>query len=618
MEKKDRVQGKRQKPISAGAERTLQQALALHQLGRLAEAERLYRQILQQDPNHIDALHLLGMAALQAGQKERGVRLLEKVIRIRPDIASAHSNLGVALRDLGRFTEAVASCDKAIALAPESAEPCNNRGVALVDLGRFAEALTSYERAIALKPDYAEAYSNRGNALRGLHRLEDAMASYDKAIALNPRSAAAHTNRGVALEELRQFDEALVNHERAIALKPDYAEAHNNRGITLRDLNRLEEAVASYDKAIAIEPQYAEAYSNRGLALRDLKRLDAAIASYDKAIALKPNYAEAYFNKSLCCLTAGDMAQGWKLFEYRKKMVRPMGYRPYTRPTWLGEDDLTGKTLFLYWEQGLGDTIQFCRYARLTLSRAARVVMSVQDPLVRLLRPMEPQIEIIGADQEPDDFDFHCPLMSLPLAFGTTGETIPSAPRYLAADPALKAQWAERLPPGPRPRIGLAWSGNPIHPNDHNRSMTPALLQPLLSINADWFCLQKEIRAQDAETLEGFPKITLLGESLEDFADTAAVIEALDLVITVDTAVAHLAGALGKPVWILLPFSTDWRWSPDREESAWYSSARLYRQPRIDDWPSVIARVKADLIVQFGDNEINMASGGSQSDPPKS
>ncbi|HWA80821.1 MAG TPA: tetratricopeptide repeat protein [Acetobacteraceae bacterium] len=599
MAKRDRVQGIRQKPISAGAERTLQQALALHQLGRLAEAERLYKQILQQDPNHVDALHLLGMAALQAGQKERGVRLLEKVIRIRPDIASAHSNLGVALRDLGRFTDAIASYDKAIALTPESAEPHNNRGVALADLGRLDEALASYERAIALKPDYAEAHNNRGNALRELNRLEEALDSYDKAIALKPRSAEAHTNRGIALEELRRFDEALASHERAITLKPDYAEAHNNRGIALRDLNRLEEAVASYDRAIALEPHYAAAYSNRGLALRDLKRFGEAIASYDKAIALKPNYAEAYFNKSLCCLTMGNMALGWRLFEYRKKMARPMGYRPYARPAWLGGDDLTGKTLFLYWEQGLGDTIQFCRYAGLALSRDARVVMSVQDPLVRLLRGMEPQIKILGADQEPDLFDFHCPLMSLPLAFGTSWETIPSMPRYLAANPELKAQWAERLPPARRPRIGLSWSGNPIHPNDHNRSMTAELLHPLLCLDADWFCLQKEIRAQDAEALKKFPKITLLGERLEDFADTAAVIEAFDLVISVDTAVAHLAGALGKPVWLLLPFSTDWRWWPEREESAWYPSARLYRQPRIDDWPSVVARVKADLLAQF-------------------
>ena len=600
MAKKDRVQATRRKPISPGAAQALEQALALHRMGRLAEAERLYKRILQQDPDHVDALHLLGMAALQAGQKERATRLLEKVIRIRPDIAAAHSNLGVALRDLGRLAEAVASYDKALALAPDFAEAHNNRGVALADLGRFAEALASDERAIALKPDYAEAHNNRGNALKGLDRLEEALASYDKAIALNPRSAEAQSNRGVALEALRRFAEALAVHERAIALKPDYAEAHNNRGIVLRDLGRLAEAVASYDKAIALAPRYAEAYSNRGLTLRDLKRFDAAIASYDKAIALKPDYAEAYFNKSLCCLTAGEMAQGWKLFEYRKKMARPMGFRPYARPTWLGEDDLSGKTLFLYWEQGLGDTIQFCRYARLAQARGARVVMSVQDPLVRLLRQMEPPIEILGADQELDGFDFHCPLMSLPLAFGTSRETIPSMPRYLAADPALKAQWAGRLPGGARPRIGLAWSGNPIHPNDHNRSMRLSALQPLLSMEAEWVCLQKELRPDDEAALaEGRP-ITFLADALKDFADTAAVIEALDLVITVDTAVAHLAGALGKPVWILLAFSADWRWPPDREESAWYPSARLYRQPRIDDWPSVIARVGNALAARFG------------------
>jgi len=600
LAKKDHVQGARQKRIAAGAAETLEQALALHQMGRLAEAEQLYKRILQQEPDHIDALHLLGMAALQAGQKERGARLLEKVIRVRPDIAAAHSNRGVALRDLGRLAEAVASYDKAIALAPDFAEAHNNRGVALADLGRFAEAIASCDRAIALKPDYAEAHNNRGNALRGLDRFEEAVASYERAIALNPRSAEAHANRGVAFEELRRFAEALAASDRAIALKPDYAEAHNNRGIALRDLNRLEEAVASYERAITLEPDYAEAYSNRGLAFRDLRRFDEAIASYDKAITLKPDYAEAYFNKSLCCLTMGEMAQGWKLFEYRKKMARPMGYRPDARPTWLGTEDLAGKTLFLYWEQGLGDTIQFCRYAGLAQARGARVVMSVQDSLARLLRPMEAPIEIIGADQAPDAFDFHCPLMSLPLAFGTTRETIPSMPRYLAADPRLKAQWAERLPGGGGPRIGLAWSGNPIHPNDHNRSMRLAALQPLLSMEAEWVSLQKELRPDDEAALAECRPITFPGEALEDFADTAAVIEALDLVITVDTAVAHLAGALGKPVWILLPFATDWRWPLDREESTWYPSARLYRQPRIDDWPSVIERVRNALASRFG------------------
>jgi tetratricopeptide (TPR) repeat protein len=536
------------------------------------------------------------MAALQTNELERGIRLLDKAIRISPDVAPAYSNRGVALRDLGRLAEAIASYDKAIALAPDFAEAYNNRGVALSDLRRFDEAIASYDKAIALKPDYIQAHNNRGIALRGLRRFDEALASYDRAIALNKDYAEAHNNRGVALRDLKRFAEALACHERAIALRPEYAEAHSNRGLALKDLNRFDEAIASYDRAIALAPRYGEAHNNRGLALRDLNRFDEAIASYDRAIALKPGYADAYFNKSFCYLTMGRLAEGWKFFEYRKRKPDPIGFRPYARPIWLGGESLAGKTVFLYSEQGLGDTIQFCRYARLVKAEGARVVLSVQDKLVRLLRPLEPAIAIMGEAQAPDAFDFHCPLMSLPLAFGTTPETIPSEPRYLLADPALKAEWAARLPPKTRPRIGLAWSGNAAHLNDHNRSLDPGLLAPLLPFDADWFCLQPELRDIGPRDWSG---ITFLGEALTDFADTAAVIDQLDLVITVDTSVAHLAGALGKQVWILLPFSSDWRWLLDREDSPWYPSARLFRQRRIDDWPSVIAQVRSELVSRF-------------------
>ena len=266
-----------------------------------------------------------------------------------------------------------------------------------MDLKRPAEALASYDKAIALKPDYAEAHNNRGNALKDLKRPAEALASYDK----------------------------------AIALKPDYAEAHNNRGNALKDLKRPAEALASYDRAIALKPDYAEAYNNRGNALKDLKRPAEALASYDKAIALKPDYAEAYWNQSLCLLLMGHFEQGWRQYEWRKKLNEPMGVRSYPQPVWLGEENIAGKTLFIYWEQGFGDTIQFCRYAKLVEARGAKVIMSVQQPLCGLLKQISPTIQILKPNEEPTDFDYHCPLLSLPLALGTTLETIPAEQQYL-------------------------------------------------------------------------------------------------------------------------------------------------------------------------------------------
>jgi tetratricopeptide (TPR) repeat protein len=572
---------------------------ALQELGRFAEAVASYERAIALKPDYAEAHNNRGVVLAALGRFDEAIASYERAIALRPNYAEAHSNRGAALQELGRFAEAVASYERAIALKPDYDELHRNRGVVLAALGRFAEAVASYDRAIALKPDYAEACCKRGNALQALKRFEEAVASYDRAIALRPDYAEACNNRGVALLALGRLAEAVASYDRAIALKPDYAEAHSNRGFAMRSLGLLDEAIASCERAIALRPEYAEACNNRGVALHDLKRFAEAIASYDRAIGLRPDYAEPYFNKSLCSLVTGDLAQGWELYEWRKKKANPSVHRRYPQRAWLGGEPLAGKAVFLHWEQGFGDTIQFCRYARLLRRRCARVVMSVQDPLVRLLVQMEPEIEILGADQDPGTFDFHCPMMSLPLAFGTTLETIPSAPAYLASEPDLRERWDARLPAGARPRIGLVWTGRPTHDNDRNRSMEGRQIRPLLSLDADWFCLQKEVREGDVATLKDCGRIVFLGDGLEDFADTAAVISLLDLVISVDTSVAHLAGALGKPVWVLLPFCPDWRWLVDRDESPWYPSARLFRQPRIGDWAAVVERVKSELPLRF-------------------
>jgi hypothetical protein len=315
---------------------------------------------------------------------------------------------------------------------------------------------------------------------------------------------------------------------------------------------------------------------------------------------LQPDYVDAHWNDGLLLLLTGDLEQGWRAYEWRKKLTRSEAARTYPQPLWLGEQDISGKTLFIHWEQGFGDTIQFCRYAKLAKSRGATVVLEVQRALLGLLRQLSPEIELITPDKTPDAFDYHCPLMSLPLAFGTTLKTIPAEPHYLQADAALRAKWSARLEAvcprsGTKPRIGIAWSGSLTHQHDHLRSIGLAECLPLFKMDADWVCLHKEIRDDDRAALKLFNGLKFFGDELDDFSDTAALVDLMDLVISVDTGIAHLAGAMGKPVWILLAFSPDWRWLLDRDDSPWYPSAKLFRQPHPRDWASVIDQLARRL-----------------------
>ena len=512
-----------------------------------------------------------------------------------PDQAEAYYKRAATLRDEGRFAEALAAFDNALALKPDYAQAHNGRGIMLAHLNRNAEAVGDFDRAIALKSDYAEAHNNRALVLQGLGQFEEALISLDRAIALQPDNARAHNNRGVVLHGLERDDEALASHDKAIALNGSYAEAHYNRGIVLHESGRLNDAVASFDRALALKPDYAAAHNNRGNVLFDLNRLEAALVAFDAAIALTGGFAEAAVNKSYCLLRMGHFEEGWRLHEWRKKTERPVGHRSFSRPVWLGDADIEGKSVFVHWEQGFGDTLQFCRYANLLQAHGAEVVMSVQEPLHRLMSHSMPNIRVLKNDVVATAFDYHCPLMSLPLAFGTTLQNVPGTVPYLFADEERQMTWAPRLRPSAKPRIGVAWSGNAEQRNDFNRSIGLAGLAPVLAIDADWISLQKEVRDIDRPLLQKFRQVSHYGELLNDFSDTAAVIAAVDLVITVDTSVAHLAGAMGKPVWILLAYTADWRWLVDRDDCPWYPTARLFRQQAPHSWDGVVAGVVAAL-----------------------
>jgi Tfp pilus assembly protein PilF len=429
-------------------------------------------------------------------------------------------------------------------------------------------------------------------ALQRQGRLPEAATIYAAVLAADGNHVDALRNLSIIRRHERKFDEALALIRRAIAVAPKSAEAHDQLGNILQALNRPAEAIGWHERAIALRPDYVEAYNNLGIALAALHRLADAIAQYEKALALKADYAEVHYNESIARLGLGDFAAGWRKYEWRWDRFNSQHQRRnFPQPLWLGGESIEGKTILLHADQGLGCTLQFIRYLPLVARRGARAVIEVQRPLVPLLAGLPDAPAIVARGDRLPDFDFHCPLLSLPLAFATTIETIPADVPYLAAPAPEIARWRAQLPRDGAALVGLAWAGNPGHANDHNRSIALRHLLPLLRMPGIRFVsLQHELRAGDAQLLDQ-ANVLRIGERVANFADTAAVVSCLDVVITVDTAIAHLAGALGKPTWVLLPFSPDWRWFLDRSDSPFYPTARLFRQPAADDWESVAAQV---------------------------
>ena len=595
-----------QNTAAAALQAKFMEARALFQQGKFADSERKLREILRQQPNNFEALLVLGIIAAQTRKTEQAVDLIGRAIKLKPDVAEAYVNLGNAQMELNRPAEALVNFDKAIALKPNFSEAYNNLGNAFMDLGRPAEALPNFDRAIACRADYAEAHANRGAALMELGRPEDALASLDRAIAFKPDYATAHGNRGVVLMTLNRPEEALASYDRSIALKPDVATVHSNRGTALRDLGRPQEGLASCNRAIGLDPNFAAGYLNLGNTLRDLKLMTDAQTAYNKAIALKPDYADAYWNQSLLLLSRGDFEQGWKLFEWRWKSVLQDLKREFPQPLWLGGEPLAGKAIFLYGEQGLGDSIQFCRYAKMVADLGARVILEVPKPLVSLLCGLAGVSELVEWGAPLPAFDFQCPLLSLPLAFNTTVSTIPANVPYLTADVAKSRYWREKLGETSKLRVGLVWAGGfrPDQPElwslNKRRNIPLAQLAPLKHSGIEFFSLQKgqpaesDLAALMRQNWDG-PRLIDFTNELHDFSDTAALIDNLDLIISVDTSIAHLAGALAKPVWILNRYDIDWRWLTDRDDSPWYPTATLFTQQQIGDWAGVVRNVKNAL-----------------------
>ena len=608
----------------------LRLAVDLHGRAQLAEAEQIYRDLLQLDCAEHGPLHfVLGLLSTQGGKPEAALVEYDHAVARGYATAALFQGRGDLNRLQGRLEDALRDYDLALALKPDDARILNTRGVALESLGRIDNALASYDAAIAADPDYAYAHHNRGSALLKADQFEGAAASFRRALTIRDETPESWNLLGVALAGLSSHAEALIAFERAVTLRPAYAEALNNRSAALRWTGRFDEALASATAAVALDPNLSSALINRGAALARLNDYTGALRDYEAALAqtpasapailsrglarealgdlegaladfasasgLTPNKPDARICAGLTYIRRGDFQRGFALYQWRWR--KPTGpFPPHPDSTlWTGEQRVEGRPVLLHAEQGYGDVIQFCRFAADVARRGARVSLQVQPALTRLVKSLAGPAEVIGLDEPAPSFDLQAPLMNLPSALGISLQDIPGASRYLSAPQDALDVWTERLGERRRPRVGLAWNGAPWHENDHNRSAPLDAIAPLFETSADFVSLQKVHRPDDMERLGRIPSMRCFGESFTDFAEVAAVIEHCDLVVTVDTAVAHLAGALGKTVLILLPHFADWRWMEGGEGSPWYPSARLLRQTSFGDWSGPVAAAAAAI-----------------------
>ncbi len=586
--------------------------------------------ILAADPKHAQALHLLGVVEHQQGRSEAAVehiraaierdsrdpafhhnlgnilaarsetaaaiRCYERALALAPGSPDTLYNLGNAYQEQGRVERAIACYQQALRTRPDVVELHNNLGSALQDAGRLDDAIAAFRGGLALRPDMVELLDNLAVALRAQGRLDEAQAAYERALVQIPQRRESRIGLAAILNERGQYEDAVRCCEHGLALAPDNPGLHNNLGVALVELGRAEAAIPHYRRALAVQPDRAESHNNLGIALEHLGHHRDALDCYAKALALNPDYPAAHFNRAHALLISGELEEGWREYEWRFALAGDD--RKFAAPLWSGES-LPGQTILIHAEQGFGDTFQFVRYLPAVAARSSRVVLEVPRPLVRLLESLDVAAEIISAGDPLPAFDCHCPLLSLPRVFNTGLDAIPNRVPYLVAEPARIARWRERLPGG-RMTVGLAWQGNPEARNDRLRSIPLREFAPIARVpGIRLVSLQKKDGLEQLASLPADVEVAELGADFdagpEAFLDTAAVMTSLDLVIACDSAVAHLAGALARPLWIFLPHHPDWRWLWDRTDSPWYPTARLFRQERPGNWAGIIERAAAEL-----------------------
>jgi tetratricopeptide (TPR) repeat protein len=589
------------KPGAATAAALYKTGLGHLRAERYLDAQLCCERALAADSAHADSLHLMGLVSLQTAQYDHAVEWLARAIRQDPK-PEYLASLGRTLQRQQRYDDALKLFDKAIQLRPDSAELWRDVGDVLAELGRTDHALQSFQNALKHDPRDRDAADKSASLLFGSGRLEEAIAGFTRCAQLRPDHAPTLQMRALAQFGLNRFAEGLADIERAHAFDPGNADICNNAGVFLQKLGRHQDALAWFDRTLERQPDYPAAFTNKASSLTHLGQFTEAFAAYDALLLLHPGHPEGNWAKALLHLLMGNFEAGWAGREVRSRVPDlPIFRFDFPQPRWLGREPIDGKTVLIHVDEGLGDTIQFVRYVPEVAARGARVVLVVADPLYPLLSGLPGVAECLPLSRKPlPAFDLYCPLSSLPLAFGTRLQTIPSTVPYLPAPPASRVQaWEDRLQDRlgahDRLRVGLVWSGNPKHKNDANRSIALDMLSPILALDADFVSLQKDARPDDKVFLAERTGILDTAADLGDFADTAALVCCLDLVISVDTSVAHLAGALGRPTWVLVTHIPDYRWLLDRDDSPWYPTARLFRQPQEGDFATPIERMRAEL-----------------------
>lgn len=577
--------------MESGDGNTVEAGLAHHRAGRLAEAAEVYRRVVDADPTNADALHYLGVIASQKGDQAASVDLITRAIALKSDAPKFHNNLGVALRELKRFAEAEASFRRALELNPDFIDAENNLAGLLSSQNRHAQAVEAFRKILKRNPNFADGWNQLGVALKETKAPEEAARCFREVIRLAPNNVIGHVNLASALNDLKHFADAEEASRTALRIQPDEPNSLANLAAALLGQLRVFESLEIAEKLLRLKPDDAASHLAVALAAYSLGRLEPALDEFNRVVELNPDHASAHFCRGNILLLRGKLAEGFAEYEWRVRVPQMSHlHRALPKPRWTGEP-LNGRRILVHAEQGAGDTFNFVRYLPLIAARGGKVLFQCQDNLVRLLQSAPGAVSVFGESETPPAYDVEAPLMSLPFILGTILETIPAQPAFQPAGVRSVV-----LPEGKGLKVGLVWAGNPTHSNDRNRSMALTLFEPLLEVEGvDFFSLQVGPRAADRAQLKRPERLHDLSGQLKDYIVTADVLRQLDLVISVDTSVVHLAGVLGRPVWTLLPFVPDWRWMLEREDSPWYPTMRLFRQRREGDWPEVVKRVVAEL-----------------------